>query len=151
MGNRLLALTLPRDVPRPRSSTRSPAQSAPEIILFKIVDGKIMLKYCAMLATVSLTLTVLHADERLPEGAGRDILEKKCGSCHEPQVVTANAHDADGWHGVVAEMISLGAEINEEETKTLVEYLVKNWPDKRSKLAEDNSTKQQVSLDKNRE
>ena len=51
--------------------------------------------------------------------------------------MTTFGRSAEEWHEVVVNMIDLGAEVNEEEAKVLVEYLAKNWPVKGSKPAED--------------
>jgi hypothetical protein len=66
--------------------------------------------------------------QSFPDGPGKEILEKKCSTCHAPEQVTTFGRSAEEWHEVVVNMIDLGAEVNEEETKVLVEYLTKNWP-----------------------
>ena len=68
------------------------------------------------------------AAQAFPDGPGKEILEKKCSTCHAPEQVTTFGRSAEEWHEVVVNMIDLGAEVNEEETRVLVEYLVKNWP-----------------------
>src|ERR671918_2479335 len=77
------------------------------------------------------------AAQAFPDGPGKEILEKKCSTCHAPEQVTTFGRSAEEWHEVVVNMIDLGAEVNEEEAKVLVEYLAKNWPVKGSKPAED--------------
>ena len=72
------------------------------------------------------------AAQAFPDGPGKEILEKKCSTCHAPEQVTTFGRSAEEWHEVVVNMIDLGAELNEEETKVLVEYLAKNWPVKGS-------------------
>ena len=51
--------------------------------------------------------------------------------------MTTFGRSPEEWHEVVVNMIDLGAEVNEEEAKVLVEYLAKNWPVKGSKTPED--------------
>ena len=68
------------------------------------------------------------AAQGFPDGPGKEILEKKCSTCHAPEQVTTFGRSAEEWHEVVVNMIDLGAEVNEEEAKVLVEYLAKNWP-----------------------
>ena len=68
------------------------------------------------------------AAQTFPDGPGKEILEKKCSTCHAPEQVTTFGRSAEEWHEVVVNMIDLGAELNEEEAKVLVEYLAKNWP-----------------------
>ena len=77
------------------------------------------------------------AAQAFPDGPGKEILEKKCSTCHAPEQVTTFGRSAEEWHEVVINMIDLGAEVNEEEAKVLVEYLAKNWPLKGAKPAEE--------------
>ena len=75
-----------------------------------------------------LGLVAPAAAQTFPDGPGKEILEKKCSTCHAPEQVTTFGRSAEEWHEVVVSMIDLGAEVNEEEAKVLVEYLSKNWP-----------------------
>ncbi|MSO57302.1 MAG: hypothetical protein EXQ55_10365 [Acidobacteria bacterium] len=68
------------------------------------------------------------AAQTFPDGPGKEILEKKCSTCHAPEQVTTFGRSAEEWHEVVVNMVDLGAEVNEGEAKVLVEYLAKNWP-----------------------
>jgi mono/diheme cytochrome c family protein len=98
-----------------------------------------MLKHSSLplVITVFLALPVAAAAQAFPDGPGKEILEKKCSTCHAPEQVTTFGRSAEEWHEVVVNMIDLGAEVNEEEAKVLVEYLAKNWPLKGSKPAEE--------------
>jgi mono/diheme cytochrome c family protein len=83
------------------------------------------------------------AAQTFPDGPGKEILEKKCSTCHAPEQVTTFGRSAEEWHEVVVNMIDLGAEVNEEEAKVLVEYLAKNWPLKGSTPAAEQPTPSQ--------
>jgi hypothetical protein len=98
-----------------------------------------MLKHSSLplVITAFLALPVAAAAQAFPDGPGKEILEKKCSTCHAPEQVTTFGRSAEEWHEVVVNMIDLGAEVNEEEAKVLVEYLAKNWPLKGSKPAEE--------------
>ena len=93
-----------------------------------------MLKHALLplVAAALLTSGGPVAAQTFPDGPGKEILEKKCSTCHAPEQVTTFGRSAEEWHEVVVSMIDLGAEINEEEAKVLVEYLAKNWPVKGS-------------------
>ena len=97
-----------------------------------------MLKFVLVpLAAAALAASVAPAGaQAFPDGPGKEILEKKCSTCHAPEQVTTFGRSAEEWHEVVTNMIDLGAELNEEEAKVLVEYLAKNWPVKGDKPAE---------------
>jgi mono/diheme cytochrome c family protein len=93
-----------------------------------------MLKHSFMPFAIAafLASAVPVAAQAFPDGPGKEILEKKCSTCHAPEQVTTFGRSMEEWHEVVVNMIDLGAEVNEEETKVLVEYLAKNWPVKGS-------------------
>lgn len=63
----------------------------------------------------------------LPPGDGRDIVKEQCGSCHALKVVTAKKATKEEWSHVVDQMISRGAEIEDEDFETVVRYLSKNF------------------------
>jgi len=90
-----------------------------------------------LVAALVLVLPSAAGAQAFPDGPGKEILEKKCSVCHAPEQVTTFGRSAEEWHEVVVNMIDLGAEVNEEEAKVLVEYLAKNWPLKGSKPAEE--------------
>ncbi len=95
-----------------------------------------MLKHSFILAAAAFLASVAPAAaQSFPDGPGKDILEKKCSACHSPSQVTTVGRSADEWHEVTVSMIDLGAELNEEEIKVLVEYLAKNWPAKKDEGA----------------
>ena len=98
-----------------------------------------MLKYSIVPLAMAAFLATAGpaAAQAFPDGPGKEILEKKCSTCHAPEQVTTFGRSAEEWHEVVVNMIDLGAEVNEEEAKVLVEYLTKNWPVKGSKPAEE--------------
>lgn len=63
----------------------------------------------------------------LPPGDGRDIVQEQCGSCHALKVVTAKKATREEWSQVVDQMISRGAEIEDQDVETVVRYLSKNF------------------------
>src|SRR3990170_7457638 len=94
------------------------------------MDGGVMLKNSIVpLAMAAFVASVAPAAaQAFPDGPGKEILEKKCSTCHAPEQVTTFGRSVEEWHEVIVNMIDLGAEVNEEEAKVLTEYLVKNWP-----------------------
>ena len=119
----------------------------------KLKDGGIMLKHSLvpLVAAVVLTLPAAARAQAFPDGPGKEILEKKCSTCHAPEQVTTFGRSAEEWHEVVVNMIDLGAEVNEEEAKVLVEYLAKNWPLKGSKPAEEKPARREARGEARRE
>jgi virginiamycin B lyase len=91
----------------------------------------------ALPVAVMAFLSVAQAGaQQFPAGPGKDTLETKCGVCHSPeQVIAGGGRTSEEWNDVVREMIDNGAEIPGDEVLTLVAYLAKNWPPKKTDVA----------------
>jgi competence protein ComEA len=73
--------------------------------------------------------SLLAADKpRLPEGPGRDVTVKLCGTCHAAELVMNRRETVDGWNAVVVDMIMRGAKGTDEEFGEIVDYLVTHFP-----------------------
>ena len=69
------------------------------------------------------------AKRGLPEGAGRDAVQRVCGSsCHGPEIVSGKGYSRDNWATVVNSMVSRGAKASAAEFGEIVDYLSKNLP-----------------------
>lgn len=64
----------------------------------------------------------------LPPGDGKVIVERACIGCHALKVVTSKRATPEQWSTVVDQMVSRGAEVDDDEIETLVAYLSKNFP-----------------------
>ena len=56
---------------------------------------------------------------------GQQLVEKRCQGCHTMRRVETSAKDAKGWQDTIQVMIQDGAEIEESEIPTLVQYLTR--------------------------
>ncbi len=63
----------------------------------------------------------------MPDGAGKDIVQKQCAVCHALTVVTAKHASRKEWEQVVNQMVSRGADLTDDEIDTVLEYLTKNY------------------------
>src|SRR5919201_5102725 len=81
------------------------------------------------MATIALATMAFAAvqEPKLPEGAGKKILQDACTACHSLDGVVKLHLDKDGWEGLIASMISNGATIDQKDIPVLVDYLVKNF------------------------
>src|SRR5260370_19836771 len=60
----------------------------------------------------------------LPEGAGKDVTQKVCGStCHGPDIVMGKGRTRDEWTAVVNTMVSRGAKASTAELTPISPYL----------------------------
>ncbi|HKM87343.1 MAG TPA: hypothetical protein VJX48_01945 [Xanthobacteraceae bacterium] len=63
----------------------------------------------------------------LPDGHGKDLVETRCGLCHDLEsVATVKRHKQD-WPIIVANMVAWGAPATPEEAKTIADYLAANF------------------------
>lgn len=63
----------------------------------------------------------------LPPGNGRAIVQRSCKGCHALKVVTAKRATQEQWKVTVDQMVTRGAEVEDEEFDTLLAYLSKNF------------------------
>ncbi len=64
---------------------------------------------------------------QLPDGPGKDIVIKKCVSCHTLQNVIARRGDADDWAQEVTKMVGRGANISDDDADTIIDYLAAHF------------------------
>jgi competence protein ComEA len=65
--------------------------------------------------------------QTMPEGPARELTVRVCAPCHEPQRAASVRLTRDGWEGVVAKMISLGAKASDAEFAQITDYLAENY------------------------
>src|SRR5215831_15727843 len=68
----------------------------------------------------------LSAQTHLPEGPGKETVQKICGNCHEIETVISSRRTKIGWQRMVEDMIGRGAEGSEDDMSAVVAYLT-NW------------------------
>ena len=64
----------------------------------------------------------------LPAGAGRNVAQRLCGTCHSLILVTANGHTEAEWDSIVARMESNGMQASADDINTVIDYLSKALP-----------------------
>jgi mono/diheme cytochrome c family protein len=80
-----------------------------------------------MLLTTILLLTASVNAAALPPGKGKAIVQRTCISCHALKVVTAKRASKEQWSALVDQMISRGADLNDDEVEIIVDYLARNF------------------------
>jgi competence protein ComEA len=81
---------------------------------FKVCAGVLILACCAW--------------AQLPEGPGKEEVERICTQCHELQRSISLHQDRGAWAGTVSKMIGLGAQGTNKDFQLIVDYLAKNFP-----------------------
>jgi cytochrome c5 len=64
---------------------------------------------------------------KLPDGHGRDLVETRCGLCHDLERVAAIKRSDKAWPIIVANMVERGATATPDEAKTITDYLAANF------------------------
>jgi mono/diheme cytochrome c family protein len=59
----------------------------------------------------------------LPAGAGKDLVESRCVTCHDLLRIVASRRPRSDWDGIVANMVNRGAAASPDERQTIVSYL----------------------------
>src|SRR5213593_4529761 len=87
-------------------------------------------KTAMWLMTTIAVATMAYAtakDVQLPDGPGKKILQDACTACHSLDGVVRLHLDKDGWEGLVASMVSNGAQVDQKDFPVLINYLVANF------------------------
>lgn len=63
------------------------------------------------------------AQDPFPEGPGKEVTVRLCGTCHPAERSAAVRLTRDGWQAVMSKMVSLGAQGSEAERATVLDYL----------------------------
>jgi competence protein ComEA len=75
-----------------------------------------------------MALVAAGAWAQLPEGPGKAETERVCKNCHELERSISPRQDRAGWQQTIDKMVSLGAEISEDDYNKILDYLSKNYP-----------------------
>jgi competence protein ComEA len=78
-------------------------------------------------AIVVLLAVSPPAFAQLPDGPGKEQLQKVCGGCHQAERSASVRLTREGWEDVIADMIKRGAKGSDEEFGAVLEYLTKNF------------------------
>ena len=68
-------------------------------------------------------LPAAWGQSELPDGPGRQVVQKICASCHEIESVIGSRRTKIGWQQITEDMVARGAEGSEAEIAAVVAYL----------------------------
>jgi cytochrome c5 len=75
------------------------------------------------LGALVVVLQAAVGAQELPTGPGRDVVLKRCVSCHETDVITQQRLIRPAWGRSVDKMVRWGATVEAEERDPLLDYL----------------------------
>lgn len=64
-----------------------------------------------------------QAPPPLPDGPGRELVERTCGQCHSLETVLRSRLSRGQWEARIDEMIAKGARLSDEEIDVVADYL----------------------------
>src|ERR1700723_1591046 len=68
--------------------------------------------------------------QQLPDGAGKETVQKACVSCHALSTVTTAGHNRGEWTSVLNMMVTAGAPVPKDQIAAVTDYLAKNFPER---------------------
>jgi mono/diheme cytochrome c family protein len=80
------------------------------------------------------------AADSLPDGPGKELVLKKCVSCHSIQTVTARHATGDEWAQIVSTMVGRGAVVSDDDADAIVDYLAAHFGPSSAKPGSSSST-----------
>jgi hypothetical protein len=73
-------------------------------------------------------LLMVRAQEELPDGEGKKVVERVCTECHGTDEITSIKRTPDQWRRVVTDMLDRrDTKTSEEEAKQIIEYLIAHF------------------------
>jgi virginiamycin B lyase len=88
-------------------------------------------KFFALAVLILLCSAVpAHSQSELPEGNGKQAVQKYCVQCHDLGSVTRAGYSEQDWRNDIHMMINVGATLPKNEIELVTQYLAKNFPEK---------------------
>jgi len=70
---------------------------------------------------------VVPSGEGLPDGPGKDVTVRTCGTCHEARRAASVRLTREGWAAVIDSMQKRGAPVTDESFPVVLDYLSTNF------------------------
>jgi competence protein ComEA len=82
-----------------------------------------------LIACLLFSLAAVGQEKKsnLPDGPGREAVERVCANCHELETVTGARRTRIGWQRMVEDMVSRGADASDEDAAAIVSYLMAHY------------------------
>lgn len=84
------------------------------------------MKHLLIVGAVLLAVAATNA-QSLPDGAGKDIVQARCLSCHEADLIVEQRLTRTGWERSVDKMVRWGAVVSADQREPLVTYLATHF------------------------
>src|SRR5260370_23585225 len=71
-----------------------------------------------------------RSQTKLPDGAGKEIIQTACTGCHELGRVLRAGYSERDWQTILRMMKNVGAQLPDDQLQALATYLAENFPEK---------------------
>jgi competence ComEA-like helix-hairpin-helix protein len=79
----------------------------------------------ALCMFAAFSIQGVSAQPKLPDGEGKEVVERLCLSCHGPENFISRKYTKDGWDEVIYSMQSRGLKGTDQEFETVAKYCAK--------------------------
>ena len=86
------------------------------------------------------------SSQGLPDGPGKETVAAYCESCHTFASRVGAGYTPDGWRTVMRMMANHSVSVPADQAATVMEYLVKNFPEKQKPVGMDRPGPAKVSI-----
>ncbi len=94
---------------------------------------------------ISCAMVAAAADKpKLPDGPGKETMQRVCSSCHGPEIVLGKKLTRDGWSQIVMNMVQRGAQGTDDEFADIVDYLTNTVSVEAAKINVNKATAKQL-------
>jgi len=83
---------------------------------------------CLAVTSAAMLVPWSARAQDLPEGAGKEVVQKACNTCHPVALVMGRNMSRDQWSAEVTKMVAEGAKLTDREFTQAVDYLAKSFP-----------------------
>jgi hypothetical protein len=90
------------------------------------VSERILRNFAVVLCFLAVA-PVTALGQNLAPGPGADTVTQACQKCHGLGPITSQHHDLDAWRTIIAQMISNGAILSDEDADQIAKYLASNY------------------------
>ena len=104
------------------------------------------MKFTLLLVWCSIAVTAVAAADKpkLPDGPGKETMQRICSSCHGPEIVLGKRLTRDGWSQIVMNMIQRGAQGTDDEFADIVDYLTNTVSAEAAKINVNKATSKEL-------
>jgi len=89
--------------------------------------GLIMAAAVALAAAGQESQVSRPSGEGMPDGPGKEVTVRACGTCHEGRRAASVRLTRDGWAAVIEDMQKRGATVSDQEFPIVLDYLATHF------------------------